>query len=158
MIKDQLDRPADVRCPIAQASRVVTQELVDIYDFSIPNMPPPRPQPVIFRFYQLHYLVLVLFLRVWSESSATTAEFEKVAQLVRKQMRESLSSGEKDWATIEQSVALTSVHDSQSDPFPFRSELSNAGFESIKQGMSHGVNGRYPPQSVHRFITPRRVV
>ena len=28
------------------------------------------------------------------------------------------------------------------------SELSTAGFESIKQGMSNGINGRYPPQSV----------
>lgn len=102
MIKDQLDRTPDVRCPIAQASRVVTQELVDIYDFSIPNLPPVRPQPVLFRFYQLHYLILVLFLRVWVESRATTGEFEKVSQLVRKACRESLSSGEKDWATIEQ--------------------------------------------------------
>ena len=105
MIKDQLDRSPDVRCPIAQASRVVTQELVDIYDFSIPNLPPVRPQPVIFRFYQLHYLVLVLFLRIWVESSATIGDFENISQLVRKQMRESLSSGEKDWATIEQSVS-----------------------------------------------------
>ncbi|KAI5474607.1 engulfment and cell motility protein 1 [Pseudohyphozyma bogoriensis] len=104
-VKDQLSRPEDRRCPIATASSAVITILSDFFDITQGlSQSPTSPQPFLLRFYEVHALATLFFVRIWLESSATSGDFERVVMLVKSQVNAALNPGfsEKTWNEVKQ--------------------------------------------------------
>lgn len=102
IILEQNNRPAGRRCPWGQASLEVVEILSDHYDIVSGYSTSMRFQPCLLSFTRLHHLALRFFLRIWSESGASTSDFGRVSALVRSQVKESLKDEEsKTWFDIE---------------------------------------------------------
>lgn len=64
---------------------------------------PTTPNPFLLRFYECHALATQFFIRIWGESGATGADFERVRTLTRSQITSVLGGqGEKTWFKVRQ--------------------------------------------------------
>ncbi|CEQ43109.1 SPOSA6832_05004, partial [Sporobolomyces salmonicolor] len=103
-IKEQLSRPESRRCPISSVSSTVVYLLAEHFDF-LHGVPQTLTvsSPFLFGFYDCHALVVHFFLRMWQDSGATQADFERVTTLTRSQVAFVLTgNADKTWAKIRQ--------------------------------------------------------
>ncbi|GAA5950878.1 hypothetical protein JCM21900_000360 [Sporobolomyces salmonicolor] len=103
-IKEQLSRPESRRCPISSVSSTVVYLLAEHFDF-LHGVPQTLTvsSPFLFGFYDCHALVVHFFLRMWQDSGATQADFERVTTLTRSQVAFVLTGdADKTWAKIRQ--------------------------------------------------------
>ncbi|GAA5988208.1 hypothetical protein JCM11641_001613 [Rhodosporidiobolus odoratus] len=100
-ISDQLTRPSNRRCPIATVSSTALILLATHFDVLSPPpaTPATTPKPYLFRLPELHSLVVQFFLRMWSDSGASTAmhagqggDFERLTRLAASQVAFVLAS------------------------------------------------------------------
>ncbi|GAA5998566.1 uncharacterized protein JCM10292_002788 [Rhodotorula paludigena] len=104
-LADQASRPEARRCPVSTISNVVLCLLADHFGLTsgLPSTP-ATPSPYLFRFYELHALVVTFFLRMWTESGASAHEpgdLERVSALARSQIAFVLGGGgDKTWFAV----------------------------------------------------------
>ncbi|GAA6003725.1 hypothetical protein JCM10207_003565 [Rhodosporidiobolus poonsookiae] len=103
-LRDQQSRPESRRCPVSVVSNTITFLLSSHFDLlaGVPQTP-TVPNPYLFRFFELHALVVSFFLRMWHESGATQADYERVATLTKSQISfVCAAGGEKTWFKVRQ--------------------------------------------------------
>jgi engulfment/cell motility protein 1 len=104
-IADQLSRPEARRCPISTVSNTVLHILAQHFSLLSPPSSAPTliPNPYLFRLPELHSLVVSFFLRIWSDSSATTVDYDRITKLTESQVAYVLGGGgEKTWFKVRQ--------------------------------------------------------
>ncbi|CEH11865.1 Regulator of Rac1, required for phagocytosis and cell migration [Ceraceosorus bombacis] len=102
IILEQINRPANRRCPWGLASLEVVEILSDHYDVDSGYTSSTEFMPYILSFTRVHSLSLRFFLRMWSESGAARSDFARVSALVRSQVKEALrSEASKTWFEVE---------------------------------------------------------
>ncbi|BGP49709.1 hypothetical protein JCM10450v2_005614 [Rhodotorula kratochvilovae] len=103
-LQDQAARPESRRCPVSTVSNVVLHLLAEHFGLTPAHATPApatTPSPYLFRFYELHALVVQFFLRIWAEAGATPADLERIAGLARSQIASVLGAGgEKTWFAV----------------------------------------------------------
>ncbi|KAL8276486.1 hypothetical protein RQP46_011087 [Phenoliferia psychrophenolica] len=109
LVKDQLARPSERRCPIASASSSITLSLAAHFNITEGVSPAPTlPQPFLFHFYECHALATMFFVRIWVESGATPGDFDRVAALAKSQIEDALKGSKEGenvraWNEVKQS-------------------------------------------------------
>ncbi|KAF7308573.1 ELMO domain-containing protein [Mycena chlorophos] len=103
IIQEQLSRPLARRCPVAKASNEVVEMLSEHWAIFAPGYSTSTTfQPFFLDFYRVHSLATRFFIRMWSESGASTDDFTRVAALVRSQAKVSLrSENVRPWHEVE---------------------------------------------------------
>ncbi|CAG8723017.1 18589_t:CDS:2, partial [Acaulospora morrowiae] len=86
-ILEQINRPAERRCPFAKTSIEVTELLCDYWDISTGYTTSTSFQPLLLSFNKIHYIAVKSFFRLWNEMEATVDDFPKVSALVRSQLK-----------------------------------------------------------------------
>ncbi|GAA5840995.1 hypothetical protein JCM11251_006778 [Rhodosporidiobolus azoricus] len=101
-IQDQLNRPEPRRCPISTVSNTSLYLLAQHFSLLDPphssssatTVPAVTPNPYLFRLAELHALVTQFFLRMWSDSGASSlADYERLTNLTASQIAFVLGSG-----------------------------------------------------------------
>ncbi|CAG8475045.1 7244_t:CDS:10 [Paraglomus brasilianum] len=111
-ILEQINRPAERRCPFARTSIEVTELLCDYWDISTGYTTSTSFQPLLLSFSKIHYITVKAFFRMWHEMEATVDDFPKVSALVRSQLKfalrdeasKQLYEFEKDMLEVEYKV------------------------------------------------------
>ncbi|CAG8542930.1 301_t:CDS:2 [Acaulospora colombiana] len=111
-ILEQVNRPAERRCPFARTSIEVTELLCDYWDVSTGYTTSTSFQPLLLSFDKIHYITVKSFFRLWNEMEATVDDFPKVSALVRSQLKfalrdeatKQLYEFEKDMLEVEYKV------------------------------------------------------
>ncbi|KPV74203.1 uncharacterized protein RHOBADRAFT_54055 [Rhodotorula graminis WP1] len=88
-LQDQAARPESRRCPLSTLSNsalVVLGDYFALASSSTPPSPSTSPSPYLFRFYDLHALVVQFLVRLWTESDASLSDLERIAALGRSQV------------------------------------------------------------------------
>ncbi|GAA5852412.1 hypothetical protein JCM8547_006773 [Rhodosporidiobolus lusitaniae] len=108
-IADQLSRPESRRLPISTVSSTVLYLLAQHFSLLDPSSSSSLPaailpNPYLFRLPELHALVVHFFSRMWGDSSATQADYERVTRLTESQVAYVLGGGggEKTWFKVRQ--------------------------------------------------------
>ncbi|KAF7309761.1 ELMO domain-containing protein [Mycena indigotica] len=103
IIQEQLSRPLARRCPVARASNEVVEILSEHWAIFAPGYSTSTTfQPFFLDFYRVHSLATHFFVRMWSESGASTDDFARVAALVRSQTKVSLRmENVRPWHEVE---------------------------------------------------------
>ncbi|KAF7294500.1 ELMO domain-containing protein [Mycena kentingensis (nom. inval.)] len=103
IIQEQLSRPPARRCPIAKASNEVVEMLSEHWAIFAPGYSTSTTfQPFFLDFYRVHSLATDFFIRMWSESGASSDDFTRVAALVRSQAKVSLRmENVRPWHEVE---------------------------------------------------------
>lgn len=106
MLADAQSRPTDRRCPFARTSNRVALLLAQVYNFDTNTESPNELLPFALSYHQLHSLAVKLFYRLWAESNAVLADFDRIASLVANQIQSSLteSDGNKTLYDLEKFV------------------------------------------------------
>ncbi|KAJ7066643.1 ELMO/CED-12 family-domain-containing protein [Mycena amicta] len=101
--QEQLSRPLARRCPVAKASNEVVEILSEHWAIFAPGYSTSTTfQPFFLDFYKVHSLATHFFIRMWSESGASTDDFTRVAALVRSQAKVSLRmENVRPWHEVE---------------------------------------------------------
>ncbi|CAG8820356.1 14372_t:CDS:2, partial [Gigaspora margarita] len=89
-ILEQINRPAERRCPFAKTSIEVTELLCDHWDISTGYTTSTSFQPLLLSFGKIHYITVKAFFRLWNDMEATVDDFPKVSALVRSQLKYAL--------------------------------------------------------------------
>ncbi|GAA5841843.1 hypothetical protein JCM9279_003127 [Rhodotorula babjevae] len=88
-LQDQAARPDSRRCPLSTLSNsalLVLAEYFGLTPSSTLPSPSTSPSPYLFRFYDLHALVVQFLVRLWTESDASMPDLERIAALGRSQV------------------------------------------------------------------------
>ncbi|KAF5316171.1 hypothetical protein D9619_006473 [Psilocybe cf. subviscida] len=103
IVQEQLSRSEEKRCPIAKASNEVVELLTEHWAIFAPGYSTATTfQPFFLDFHRVHTLATQFFIRMWSESSATAADFLRVAALVRSQVKIALRrENTREWHEVE---------------------------------------------------------
>ncbi|KAI0794191.1 ELMO/CED-12 family-domain-containing protein [Fomes fomentarius] len=104
VVQEQLSRPVERRCPLAQASNEVTDLLSEHWAIYAPGYSTSTTfQPFFLNFYKVHSLALQFFLRMWNESGASTGDFPRLVALTRSQVKVALKRENiRPWHEVEQ--------------------------------------------------------
>ncbi|CAG8758724.1 9945_t:CDS:2, partial [Cetraspora pellucida] len=76
-ILEQINRPAERRCPFAKTSIEVTELLCDYWDISTGYTTSTSFQPLLLSFEKIHYITVKAFFRLWNDMEATVDDFPK---------------------------------------------------------------------------------
>ncbi|PFH51834.1 hypothetical protein AMATHDRAFT_2737 [Amanita thiersii Skay4041] len=103
LVFEQLSRPWQRRCPIGKASNEVVEQLAEHWEIFGPGYTTSTTfQPFLLDFYRVHALATRFFLRMWGESGAAVGDFDRVAALVRSQIKVALrSENVRAWHDVE---------------------------------------------------------
>lgn len=104
VIVEQLSRGEERRCPIAKASNEVVELLSEHWAIFAPGYSTSTTfQPFFLEFHKVHSLATQFFIRMWSESGATSGDFTRVVALVRSQVKVALRrENVRPWHEVEQ--------------------------------------------------------
>ncbi|KAF8966320.1 ELMO/CED-12 family-domain-containing protein [Flammula alnicola] len=104
VILEQLSRPEERRCPIAKASNEVVELLSEHWAIFAPGCIPQTDstattfQPFFLEFHRVHSLATQFFIRMWSESGATSGDFSRVVALGQARLRK---ENTREWHEVE---------------------------------------------------------
>ncbi|KAF9482537.1 hypothetical protein BDN70DRAFT_874883 [Pholiota conissans] len=103
VILEQLSRPEERRCPIAKASNEVVELLSEHWAIYAPGYSTATTfQPFFLDFHRVHSLATHFFIRMWSESGATTDDFPRIVALVHSQVKLALrKESTREWHELE---------------------------------------------------------
>lgn len=125
LVKEQVNRPSNRRCPIAIVSLQVSRILSEQFDFS-GSLASASFQPFLLDYYRVHYLVLEFFVRIFGESGATTADIDRVAMLTASEVATVIGRG-----VVEYMSPVTG----QLEPktyFTIKQEFEEAKYEEVR--------------------------
>ncbi|GAA6049053.1 hypothetical protein JCM3770_003864 [Rhodotorula araucariae] len=119
-LQDQAACTESHRCPVSTASNVVLHVVAEHFGVTGPHVaraPAVTPSPYVYRFYELHALVMQFFLQIWADMGATLMDLDRVADRVRRQVAVVLGGGEdkKTWFAIRKEFLTAS-----SAPLPIK--------------------------------------
>lgn len=103
VVLEQLNRPAERRCPVAKASNEVVELLCEHWEIFAPGYSTSTSfQPFFLNFYKVHVLATQFILRMWNESGATVDDFSRVVALARSQVKVALrEENVRPWHEVE---------------------------------------------------------
>lgn len=101
---EQINRPESRRCPWGRAAIEVVEILVEHWGINSERSAFRHFTPFLLCFARVHQLALRFFFRMWTDSGAATADFDRVAALVRSQVKVTLvDEASKSWLDLEKS-------------------------------------------------------
>lgn len=104
LMLEQISRPESKRCPWGRASIEVAEILVDHWGARSGQSASRHFTPFLLSFARIHHLALRFFFRMWTDSGAAAADFDRVAALVRSQVKASLvDESSRSWLDVEKS-------------------------------------------------------
>lgn len=103
VVREQLSRSEERRCPIARASNEIVELLSQHWMIYAPTFSTTRTfQPFLLSFHKVHALALHFFLRMWNESGSAADDFSRIVALTRSQIKVALQSeSTKQWHEVE---------------------------------------------------------
>lgn len=102
LMAEQMAKSGGKQWQLGRAANAVTFHMAmyfGILENSSPRL--PRPQPFLLNFYKIHLLGTRLFHRLWTESNATAADFERINSLVGSQLRLALRNEKRSYFDVE---------------------------------------------------------
>ncbi|CAE6455315.1 unnamed protein product [Rhizoctonia solani] len=113
VVLEQVSRPPNRRCPIIQASNEVVEILTEHWAIFGPGYSTSTSfLPFFLGFHRVHTIALQLFLRLWSESSASADDFARVAALVQSQIKFALrDESTRSWHEMESDFVTSEYRD-----------------------------------------------
>ncbi|CAE6401890.1 unnamed protein product [Rhizoctonia solani] len=113
VVLEQVSRPPNRRCPIIQASNEVVEILTEHWAIFGPGYSTSTSfLPFFLGFHRVHTVALQLFLRLWSESSASADDFARVAALVQSQIKFALrEESTRPWHEMESDFVNSEYRD-----------------------------------------------